>query len=224
MTRGNSEDLARLLRSRIQDGIWVGGQRIPTERALAEELGVARNTVRRALDQLEQETVVTRHIGRGTFVRSEAPESALRDVVERMKMASPSDMMDLRLLLEPAAAGYAATNAGAAEIADIRAAHDKACAAVDMPEFEEWDTELHRLIFSCTRNDLLREVHEILRVLRQQPQWFEMKRHSFSEERRRTYCTQHEAIVAAIERRLGGEARDAMRAHLLTVQENMLGR
>lgn len=224
MTRGNSDDLALRLRARIEDGAWAGGGRMPTERALAAEFAVARNTVRRALDRLEREGSVVRHVGRGTYVRPEPGADSLHGIVARMHQASPADMMELRLLLEPAAAAFAATNASAADLAEIRAAHDRATAASDMPEFERWDTEIHRLIFSCTRNALLHEIHEILRLLRHQDPWFEMKQRSFSEERRQVYCAQHEAIVSALERRLPGDAREAMRTHLASVRENMLGR
>lgn len=224
MSRGNSDDLAALLRTRIREGAWGEDQRMPTERALAEELGVARNTIRRALGRLEEEGVVARHVGRGTYVRSEQARSALHDTVERLEQASPADMMALRLLLEPAAAELAATNASTAEIAGIREAHQAAKAAFGMPDFERWDADLHRRIFACTRNGLLHEIHEILSILRRQPQWFEMKRRSFSEARRQAYCDQHEAMVVAIENRLPADARDAMRGHLLAVRGNLLGR
>lgn len=224
MARGNSDDLALRLRTRIAEGTWADGGRMPTERALAEEFSVARNTVRRALDRLEQDGAVIRHVGRGTYVRPAEAPGSLHAIVERMQQSSPADMIELRLLLEPAAAAFAATNASGSDLADIRAANARAAAAAEMPEFEHWDTELHRLIFSCTRNALLHEIHEILRVLRHQDPWFEMKQRSFSEERRQVYCVQHESIVSALERRLPGDARAAMHTHLVSVRENMLGR
>lgn len=226
MSRGNADDLATLLRERIRKGAWAAAERMPTERALAEELGVARNTVRRALDRLEQEGAIARHVGRGTYVRAESAEAAspLLDIVERLKQVSPADMMEFRLLLEPAAAELAAINASAAELAAIRDAHAAAKAAAAMPDFEHWDTELHRRIFAAARNGLLHEMHELLRILRTQAPWFEMKQRSFSEARRQAYCAQHEAIVDAIERRLPADASAAMRAHLRSVRENLLGR
>ena len=42
---------------------------MPPERVLAEELGVGRRSLRRALDVLEQEGRISRHQGRGTFVQ-----------------------------------------------------------------------------------------------------------------------------------------------------------
>ena len=64
-----------------------------------------------------------------------------------------------------------------------------------MPTFEYWDAEFHHRVFACSRNDLLRENHNLMRILRNQSPWFGMKRRSFSEERRQINCREHEAIL-----------------------------
>ncbi len=220
--RGNADQIAERLRKRVEAGEWSGAKRLPTERDLAAEYGVARNTVRRAFDQLEAEGLLKRRVGRGTYLRDQETD-AIATIVRRMEGTSPADMMEVRLLLEPAAAGFAATNASTSELAAIAEAHRRASAATEMPEFETWDAEFHHQIFACTRNDLLREFHEVLRVLRDQPRWFEMKARSFAEERRQHYCREHAAILDALNARDPQQAAAAMRAHLLTVQQNMLG-
>lgn len=220
--RGNSEDIADELRKLISSGEWAGGKRLPTERHIAEEHGVARNTVRRAFDMLESEGLITRHVGRGTYMR-EGNSNDLVPIARRMEGTSPADIMEVRLLLEPSAAGFAATNASASALAAIREAHERALAATDMPEFEFWDAEFHRRIVSCIRNDLLREFHEVLRVLRNQPKWFKMKARGFAETRRRHYCDQHARILDALNNRHPQQAAAEMRTHLLSVQQNLLG-
>ncbi|MFG6661332.1 FadR/GntR family transcriptional regulator [Sulfitobacter sp. 915] len=220
--RGNADQIAEALRKRVEAGEWAGAKRLPTERDLATEYGVARNTVRRALDQLEADGLLRRRVGRGTYLREEETD-AIATIIRRMEGTSPADMMEVRLLLEPAAAGFAATNASASALAAIAEAHQRATDATEMPEFETWDAEFHHQIFTCTRNDLLREFHEVLRVLRDQPRWFEMKARSFAEERRQLYCKEHAAILDALNARDPKQAAATMRTHLLTVQQNMLG-
>ncbi len=220
--RGNSDGIAEELRKRVDAGEWSGARRLPTERDLAAEYGVARNTVRRAFDQLEADGLLKRRVGRGTYLRGEENDG-IAVIVRRMEGTSPADMMEVRLLLEPAATGFAATNASSAALAAIAEAHDRATDATDMPEFEAWDAEFHHRIFTCTRNDLLREFHEVLRVLRDQPRWFEMKARSFAEDRRLRYCQEHAKIIDALNARHPEQAAAAMRAHLLTVQQNLLG-
>ena len=57
-----------LLLRRITNGIWKPGMHLPGELDLARELGVSSGTVRKALDTLESQRVVSRQQGRGTFV------------------------------------------------------------------------------------------------------------------------------------------------------------
>lgn len=67
---------ATLLRRRIEDGTWPAGAQMPTLDDLTGELGVGRVTVRQAMALLEQDGLIERWRGRGTFVaepRNQAP-------------------------------------------------------------------------------------------------------------------------------------------------------
>ncbi|WP_372622147.1 GntR family transcriptional regulator [Falsiroseomonas sp.] len=66
--------LATLFRRRIEQGAWKLGEQIPTVDELSAECGVARATIRQALDLLEEEGLIARYRAKGTFVRS-APAS-----------------------------------------------------------------------------------------------------------------------------------------------------
>lgn len=61
--------LDALLREQIRDGILRPGGRMPSETELSGQYGVSRATVRQALEALEQDELIERHPGRGTFVR-----------------------------------------------------------------------------------------------------------------------------------------------------------
>ncbi|MGC1504502.1 MAG: GntR family transcriptional regulator [Sulfitobacter sp.] len=66
--------LATLFRRRIVMGQWPLGSQIPTVDELAEECGVARATIRQALDLLEEEKLIERYRAKGTFVRRHPQE------------------------------------------------------------------------------------------------------------------------------------------------------
>jgi len=67
------------LAERIAMGIWKPGTPLPNEGDLARECGVSAGTMRKALDILESERLVTRRQGRGTFVNDQASgEFAIR--------------------------------------------------------------------------------------------------------------------------------------------------
>jgi len=208
------------LRNRIQSGEWSDTRRLPNERDLASEYNVARNTVRSAIDKIAADGSVTREVGRGTFLR---PDSRLdfMTVIQKLTGVSPIDMMAVRQIFEPRAAALAATNASAGDIHEVALAHAAAVEALDMETFEHWDAELHQRIFVSTRNELLNHLHEILRLIRNQELWRDIKRRSFSPQRRQIYCNEHKAIVDALMRRDAEAAASAMRIHLDTVSRNL---
>jgi GntR family transcriptional regulator len=67
--------LAELLEEEIVTGRWVPGARVPSENELCSRYGLSRTTIRQALGRLEQEGLVSREKGRGTFVSDSRPRS-----------------------------------------------------------------------------------------------------------------------------------------------------
>jgi GntR family transcriptional regulator, histidine utilization repressor len=75
------------LRERIARGGWQPGVRLPSERELVQEFGCARMTVHRALRELEEEGLIERRQGSGSFVAELHPISNLlrvRDIAEEI--------------------------------------------------------------------------------------------------------------------------------------------
>jgi GntR family transcriptional regulator len=62
---------------RIAEGVWKAGQALPSEQALALQLGVSQGTVRKALDALAIDKVIDRRQGKGTYVAELTQERSL---------------------------------------------------------------------------------------------------------------------------------------------------
>ncbi|MGP0049404.1 MAG: GntR family transcriptional regulator [Solirubrobacteraceae bacterium] len=67
--------LAELLEEEIVSGRWDSGARVPSESELGGRYGLSRTTIRQALARLEQEGLISREKGRGTFVSDSRPRS-----------------------------------------------------------------------------------------------------------------------------------------------------
>jgi DNA-binding FadR family transcriptional regulator len=210
------------LRERIAAGEWSATGRLPAERDLAAEYGVARNTVRRAVEALANEGAIARHIGRGTFLNGAINE--LATILQRVTGVSPADLMAARFIIEPQAAALAAKNASLSDLRAIADAHHHASEAYQTDDFENWDTQFHQRLFAATRNELLASIHDILQVIRSRNPWIELKRKSFSENRRLHYCQQHGEIVAALEKRDADGAAQAMLVHIEAIELALFGR
>ena len=61
--RGDAAALHLVLARELRTNRWQAGERLPTERELCKRYGVARNTVRRALQALEAECFIVPHVG-----------------------------------------------------------------------------------------------------------------------------------------------------------------
>src|SRR6204780_439042 len=78
LDRGNGQPIYRQLHRLLQQAILSrelpAGTKVPSSRLLANELGIARNTVTQVYEQLALEGYVTSTTGRGTFVADSAPD------------------------------------------------------------------------------------------------------------------------------------------------------
>jgi GntR family transcriptional regulator/MocR family aminotransferase len=70
--------LIRGLRNAVLEGRLRAGHRLPPTRILASELGVSRNAVLYAFEQLVEEGYLRGRVGSGTYVREDLPETVVR--------------------------------------------------------------------------------------------------------------------------------------------------
>lgn len=208
----------------ISSGAWGPGHQLPTERELEAALGVARNTLRKGLRELEREGKIVRHVGRGSFVAEAPPPSDSRaPLVERIIGSSPAEVMEVRLQLEPWAGELAAGRANATDLKFMRECVEKAGVADDILTFEHWDGRLHQAIIGAAKNELLAGLYEAINLVRLQPEWVKLKERTVTPTRRAAYQEQHMAIVEALCDRDPARASQLIRDHLEEVRRNLMG-
>jgi DNA-binding FadR family transcriptional regulator len=214
-----SHDVAQDIGRKIDTGEWPDGFRVPAERELAATYRLARNTIRRALRELDSRLV--RIVGRGTFVKGN-PAGRTREFVSRLRDASPTDIMEVRLIMEPQAAALAAHRASTADLGEIETILRKSITAKGTAEFEHWDAALHLAIFRATKNALLIDYCEAINAARSQPHWYHLKQRNMTETLRRQYDQQHSAVVSALLQRDAEAARRLQTQHLTSVRDRLL--
>lgn len=220
-------DAAAQLRETILDKLrsraWRAGHRIPTERALSEEFGLSRSTVRRVLSDFKRRRLITQTVGSGTYV-TEHVHSALADFAPPPTAhISPAELMAARLVLEPALIEMVIGSATAADFARMDECNHHAEAATTLEQFEKWDAALHEAIAEAAHNGFISGVFRLMNEARSQAEWGVLKRRSATLERRLEYQDEHRALVAALKERDADRARALCLAHLVHVRRNMLG-
>lgn len=225
-----ADDVVQKLRTTINALDAAGQDKLPPERSLAEEFGVSRRVVRQALSELEAEGQIARVRGRGTIIIRQSvvvahhPSQIPPDTLDLKRYTSPVELMEARLVLEPAIAALAAAHASSRDLDDMRQFLDKSRAAQDHTVWDRWDGAFHKTIGRSTYNGLLIHFAELLNAARAQTAWGRLRKASLTSQRQQQYTQQHEAILAAIAARDVGEATRAMREHLLTVKRTLIDR
>jgi GntR family transcriptional repressor for pyruvate dehydrogenase complex len=109
-SRKLSDDIMEQLESMMLDGRLLAGQKLPSERTLAEQFEVSRPSVREAIQKLEAKSLVERKQGGGTFVKPRLNE-LIADPLLLLLSDRPEmqfDLLEFRHALEGMAAFYAA--------------------------------------------------------------------------------------------------------------------
>lgn len=217
-------DPAVRLRNYIRDNDLGSGSRLPPERQLTEELGLSRATLRKALDALERDGLIWRHVGKGTFISDNiAPSSPTSAAVELGRQLTPFRMMRARLAIEPAIAREAAINASGETLARMRRAIDRAKAATTWHEYELQDDMFHRTVAEASDNLLLVALFDQLNDVRRAVAWGNVSRETAHPSANHSSFAEHDAIADAIAKRDPAEAYDAMRRHLGSVARRLFG-
>ena len=222
-TRAISKQHVQRIRDFVLGGAGDGsigpGAKLPTEREFARRFGLPRNAIRRSLAQLEAEGVVTREVGRGTFL-APPPELAAPAGNPVMNI-SPAEVMEARLRIEPAIAELIVTNATTADFARMEICLDKAEQTTNLDEFELWDAALHQAMANASHNRFMVRVLETVTAVRQQSEWGKLKDRIVTPERRLVYQQEHRAIVSALKDRDDARAKAAIVAHLQHARRNL---
>lgn len=147
------------LRAAISDGEWPVGERIPTEAALAETLGVSRNTVREAVRALAHSGLLEVRQGDGTYVRA---TSEVSGAIRRLCGSELREILQVRRGLEVEGARLAATartEKDLRRLTKLLAARNRVQGVEQSDEFARADAEFHLAVVHCGHNALLTELY-----------------------------------------------------------------
>lgn len=215
-----AEALADRIRLLILDGTFPAGQALPAERALAEWFGVSRGSIRDAFRTLETlGLLVTRH-GQGTFPqkldvdRLVAPLASVLTYHYELQ----DELLDVRLMFEPAVARVAAARVTDEDLADLERILDAQRRKLRSGRSAIAEvTAFHHVLARATRNRVVVSIMATLNDLLVESRKLRLKQKG----RPRRSIVGHEAVVAALRRRDAAGAAEAMRDHLDQIADRL---
>jgi DNA-binding FadR family transcriptional regulator len=225
-----AQDLARLILERCSPSGVSGSAKLPTERQLADDLGVTRTSVRNALGLLEADGKISREVGRGTFLLTNDPapfpSPLLPDFDTQPDDIGPGHVMAARRLLEPRLIPIVVSWATERDFLEMDRCLAGGESAETTDEFEAWDLALHRAIVLASHNQLVIRMYGAVELARQGRLWGNLKRRSATASTRAERRREHAELVAALRSRDADAAVAAMEHHLDRVEASLslLGR
>jgi GntR family transcriptional repressor for pyruvate dehydrogenase complex len=197
------------------------GDKLPSERELAEMLGVSRSSIRDAIRGLELAGLVEPRQGAGTIVREISTGSVVNPFASALerKKELVSELLDFRKMLEPPLAARAATHASVEEISEMeeilrRQEEKQRAGEAAVAE----DAEFHYSVALASDNSVVIKVLDILMDLLRDTR----ERSLQVEGRGQRSLAGHRRILAAIKSHDAEAAKAAMRRHIEDVEEIVL--
>jgi GntR family transcriptional repressor for pyruvate dehydrogenase complex len=209
------------LKQLIQRGEFRPGDRLPTERELAQRLGVSRAPTREALVALELLDIVEGRVGEGWFVKR-VPHVSLDVSADQGR--PPSDILQARILIECPTIEQAARQHESSDVRALAAAVEAFQAEIERGEFSgESDRLFHLTLARIAGNSILAEFVAYLWDL-QNGRFFQLAEGMTGRRRERVerYVAEHRAMLAHLIARNAGGASTAMRGHLEGVYRDLL--
>lgn len=223
-----SDDIVSQLEAMILEGTLKAGERLPAERALAEQFGVSRPSLREAIQKLVARGLLVSRQGGGTYIAAELG-STFSDPLLQLLEGNPDaqrDLLEFRHTLEGSCAFYAAQRATPVDHQRLTEAYEnlQACYAPDSTASRAdegaADARFHLAIAEASHNAVL--LHTIRGL-------FDLLKHNVvtniggmylqRSETREMLVRQHRALYEAIVQRRAEEAREISHQHIQYVQE-----
>jgi GntR family transcriptional regulator, transcriptional repressor for pyruvate dehydrogenase complex len=215
-------EIVENIKEMIRRGELKAGDKLPPERALAETFKVSRNCLRQAIQALAERKILDSRRGDGTYVH--APDESV--VIDSFTLPIQArkellrEILEFRMLMEPQIASLAAKNITREELDRLKIIIcDQERKILAGAEDAELDAAFHQGLVAASKNRIIQQVmetvHDILNESRTESLW--------SESRKKASIVGHLRIIDALESRDPEMAFEAMKGHLWSVEQFIMG-
>ena len=221
--RSAPEKVVEQILQKVKTGELRPGNRLPSQRELAQIMGVGRSSMREAINALVVMGYLEAIHGKGTFIRKALPATGFNSdsLHSAFKAGSIFDLMEAREVLECKSAMLAAERAEPAQIKKLKNVLKKVKATEkDYTIFLQADIDFHTCLAEATGNEVICEMTKLVleKVIRHHSQ---LKTTELSPGYRQFSIHSANQVIIHIE---NGEAEEAsvwMARHLQAINEEL---
>ena len=213
------EVIVQQIKDQIKKGILKPGEKLPSERKLAELLGVSRASVREAIQALAFSGYLEVIQGKGTYILEMAAKyDEIVNFFSGFSNYSLDYLMEARIMLEGEFARLAALNASQEEIDVIEKIFNEIAKSKDLNSFVVKDLEFHLTIAKATHNPFMNGLMKIIgeMLYRETRKIIEISKDT----RENTIETIRE-LMQAIKKRNDVQAKELMSKHIRNIRGSL---
>lgn len=219
-TQKASEAIYQQISDMIMSGQLAPGDRLPSERAMMDQLQRSRPTIREALRMLERAGLIKTIPGSNGAIVTEPSTTSFEQPLENMiamNKISPSELLEVRELFEKTAVQWAVerrTEENLQELKETIEASEKE--GEDFDEFVKHDLAFHRAIAKAAHNDLAAMISKVCHqmVLSILKNSYERKNSKQKKEMMDNIKKSHRLIYEAILSQDANAAYETMKSHI----------
>ena len=223
-TEKYSQEVANQIKESIFRGIYLSGDKLPSESDMAKQFGISKVSVRQAIRVLENSGIVftKQGVDGGIFVAEAdamSVSSYLSDML-KLKRVKMSDLTMARIIFEPDIAFRVAKVWEGNNLEVVQKNIQEAKIALDKDDFRKsrlLNLEFHRLVCNITKNPVvIFALNSVIDVLEENVLQTKLDRDFISDE-----IIAHETIIEKIRSREREQAHDKMRKHIKIVHKKL---
>lgn len=220
-TLQGARSIADKIRQAIGSGRFANGDQLPSERELSETYEASRSTIRKALDTLEEDGMVARKVGSGTFVTYVAEETDIEKVVGEI---SPIQLIDARIGFERQMLRLAVIHSTGRDMEVLSKILDDLDASEnDNLLFTQLDSEFHKSIAAASGNPLILQLYNQINEVRTHDQWQAARQTVLTPSKIREYNILHRRILDGLNARDVNAAIEALNRHMDLARHDLIG-
>jgi len=209
--------------ARINSEQYPADTRLPSERSLASELGVARNTVREALDVLGAGGIIQRKPGSGSFVIYRGADGVAQSNDVVAADTSPLNHLVVRGILEPEMVRLAVINMTPRMLESLsKTLSELEAVTTDVDLFVRLEERLYRHIADGTGNPLLASCYNMTIETYGRSFGANLRRRNMTPRRMQDYQHRYNTLFNAIASRDVASAVEFIKLHLVEEQKLLL--
>lgn len=213
------EIIIHQIKSQIKKGILKPGEKLPSERELADQLGVSRASVREAIQALAFSGYLEVIQGKGTYILEMATQyDKIVNFFSEFSNYSLDYLMEARIMLEGEFARLAALNASQEEIDVIERVFNEIASSKDLNTFFVKDLEFHLTIAKATHNPIM---NGLMKIIGEMLYKETRKIIEISKDTRENTIETTRELVQAIKKRNAEQARELMSKHIRNIRVSL---